>query len=79
MIRVWRRTLLYVLRNVCCVVRFSRAVRDLNETRASDVFVVNFGAYYEETPEGDETFKEIVFPMLDEMAEIGKTATVVWR
>lgn len=51
----------------------------MNETRASDVFVVNFGAYYEETPEGDETFKEIVFPMLDEMAEIGNTATVVWR
>eukprot|EP00752_Nemacystus_decipiens_P008399 g7509.t1 len=58
---------------------FSRAAKDFNETRASDVFVVNFGAHYEETPEGDETFKATVFPVLAEMAEIGKTATVVWR
>ena len=65
--------------HTCLVHRFSRAVKDFNETRASDVFVVNFGAHYEETPEGDEAFKGVVFPILDEMAEIGKTATVVWR
>ena len=61
------------------VIRFSRAIKDFNETRASDVFVVNFGAHYHETPEGDRDFKDAVLPMLDEMAEIGKTATVVWR
>eukprot|EP00752_Nemacystus_decipiens_P008398 g7508.t1 len=58
---------------------FTRALKDFNETRPSDVFIVNFGAHYHETPEGDQEFKDAVFPMLDEMAEVGKTATVVWR
>ncbi|CAM9694243.1 unnamed protein product [Scytosiphon promiscuus] len=57
----------------------SRAVLDYNETRASDVFVVNFGAHYPATPEGDEEFKQAVFPLLDEMAVLGETATAVWR
>lgn len=43
------------------------------------MFVVNFGAHYRNTTEGDEEYKEVVFPMLDEMAEVGKTATVIWR
>lgn len=59
--------------------RFRRAIADFNETRASDIFVINFGAHYHETPEGDQQFKDAVFPILDEMAEVGKTATVVWR
>lgn len=59
--------------------RFSRAVLDYNETRASDVFVVNFGAHYPATPEGDEEFKEDIFPLLDDMAVVGETATVIWR
>ncbi|CBN77628.1 expressed unknown protein [Ectocarpus siliculosus] len=56
-----------------------RALRDYNETRASDVVVVNFGAHYRSTPEGEESFKRDVSSILDDMAEIGETATVVWR
>ena len=59
--------------------RFTKALKDFNDTRASDIIVVNFGAHYHETPEGDQQFKDAVFPILDEMAEVGKTATVVWR
>lgn len=58
-------------------VRFNTAVRDYNETRASDVYVVNFGAHYR--PYKDEEFKEGIFALLDDMAELGKTATVIWR
>lgn len=58
---------------------FTKALKDFNDTRASDIIVVNFGAHYHETPEGDQQFKDAVFPILDEMAEVGKTATVVWR
>lgn len=73
--------------SIVCVVRgmhgytcrFFKAVSEYNETRASDVFVVNFGAHYHETPEQDVKFKEAVFPILDAMAELGNSATVVWR
>jgi len=56
-------------------------VRDYNETRASDVFVVNFGAHYHYPPGNnqDEQFKADVAPILDAMAELGDKATVVWR
>ncbi|CAM9467212.1 unnamed protein product, partial [Hapterophycus canaliculatus] len=53
------------------------AVRDYNETRKSDVYVVNFGAHY--NAQSDEKFKEDVFPLLNDMAKLGETATVVWR
>ncbi|CAN0086191.1 unnamed protein product [Ectocarpus sp. 12 AP-2014] len=56
-----------------------KALRDYNETRASDVVVINFGAHYRSTPEGEESFKRDVSSILDDMAEIGETATVVWR
>ncbi|CAM9461906.1 unnamed protein product, partial [Ectocarpus fasciculatus] len=57
----------------------SRAVSDFNETRASDVFVVNFGGHYHDFPEEDDSFKRDVFPILDEMAVLGEKATVIWR
>ncbi|CAN0265984.1 unnamed protein product [Scytosiphon promiscuus] len=56
-----------------------RAMRDYNETRPSDVIVVNFGGHYHDGPEDEEVFKSHVFPILDDMAELGKQATVVWR
>ncbi|CAM9982085.1 unnamed protein product [Ectocarpus fasciculatus] len=58
---------------------FKRAMKDYNETRASDLVVINFGARYHNTAEGDEAFKRDVFSVLDDMAEVGETATVVWR
>eukprot|EP00903_Cladosiphon_okamuranus_P013413 g12497.t2 len=58
---------------------FNKAVRDYNETRPSDVFVVNFGGHYHFTPEEDERFKADMSPILDSMAELGEKATVVWR
>lgn len=54
-------------------------MRDNNETRASDVYVVNFGAHYRGTPEGDFMFKQEIPPLLDSMAKLGDKATVVWR
>ncbi|CAB1114035.1 unnamed protein product [Ectocarpus sp. CCAP 1310/34] len=57
----------------------TRAVSDFNETRASDIFVVNFGGHYHDFPEEDDSFKRDVFPILDEMAVLGEKATVVWR
>ncbi len=61
--------------------RFQRAVREVNETRESDVFVVNFGAHYHYAPgkNEDEQFKTDIAPILDAMAELGDKATVVWR
>lgn len=59
--------------------RFDKAVSEYNETRASDVFVVNFGAHYHHTELDEEAFKTDVFPILDAMAELGRNATVVWR
>ncbi|CAN0116211.1 unnamed protein product [Scytosiphon promiscuus] len=53
------------------------AVRDYNETRASDVYVVNFGAHYRAY--NDDKFKRDMFSLLDDMAKLGETATVVWR
>ncbi|CAM9472212.1 unnamed protein product [Ectocarpus sp. 4 AP-2014] len=57
----------------------TRAASDFNETRASDIFVVNFGGHYHDFPEEDDDFKRDVFPILDEMAVLGEKATVVWR
>lgn len=59
--------------------RFEKAVRDFNGTRASDVYVVNFGAHYHLTPEDDASFKSDTASLLDSMAELGDNATVVWR
>ena len=59
--------------------RLHRAVLDYNETRASDIFVVNFGAHYHDNPEDDAKFRAHVSPILDAMAELGEHATVVWR
>lgn len=56
-----------------------RAVSDFNQTRASDIFVINFGAHYHDTAEADESFKADVAPILDDMARLGETATVIWR
>ena len=73
------RVVVYV--GCAAAARFTQAVRDYNETRASDVFVVNFGAHYNFPPGEDdnEKFKADVFPILDAMAELGDKATVVWR
>lgn len=64
---------------VCC--RFARALTNYNGTRPGDVFVVNFGAHYRDTPEEDENFRREVFPVLDEMAKFGEEedVTMVWR
>ncbi len=61
--------------------RLAKALLDFNETRASDVFVVNFGGHYHYPPGNneDEKFKAQVFPVLDALAELGEKATVVWR
>lgn len=59
--------------------RFERALSDYNGTRPGDVFVVNFGPHFHNTPEGDQLFKDMVFPVLDEMAALAGEATMVWR
>lgn len=59
--------------------KFLRALRDYSETKADDVYVVNFGAHYHGTPEGDAKFKRDIGPLLESMAEVGEKATVVWR
>eukprot|EP00904_Undaria_pinnatifida_P001882 jgi/Undpi1/11695/HiC_scaffold_36.g13990.m1 len=56
-----------------------RVVADFNTTSASDIFVVNFGAHYHATPEGDAKFRAYMAPILDDMARLGETATVMWR
>ncbi|CAN0416926.1 unnamed protein product, partial [Ectocarpus fasciculatus] len=56
-----------------------KAASDFNETRASDVFVVNFGGHYHDIPEDDEEFKTDMIPVLEDMAVLGEKATVVWR
>lgn len=50
-----------------------------NETRPSDVYVVNFGAHYKEYGEENEMFKKHTSALLDRMGEVSETATVVWR
>ena len=59
--------------------RLERVVADFNTTSASDIFVVNFGAHYHATPEGDAKFRAYMAPILDDMARLGETATVMWR
>lgn len=54
-------------------------MRDYNETRPSDIVVVNFGGHYHDIPEDDEKFKQDVFPILDDLAELGKNVTAIWR
>ncbi|CAM9780401.1 unnamed protein product [Ectocarpus sp. 6 AP-2014] len=56
-----------------------KAASDFNETRASDVFVVNFGGHYHDIPEDDEEFKTDMIPVLQDMAVLGQNATVIWR
>ncbi|CAN0195212.1 unnamed protein product, partial [Ectocarpus sp. 4 AP-2014] len=56
-----------------------KAASDFNGTRASDVFVVNFGGHYHDLPEDDEEFKTDMIPVLQDMAVLGESATVVWR
>lgn len=66
---------------LCLDCRFTNALSDYNGTRPGDVFVVNFGAHYRETPEGDEQFRNEVFPILEDMARFGgeEDVTMVWR
>lgn len=52
---------------------------DFNETRPSDIYVVNFGAHYHEDPGGEDLFRSEVSLLLDDIAEIADSATVVWR
>lgn len=59
--------------------RVERSLSDFNETRSSDVFVINFGAHYHDTPEGDASFKHDTAHVLDDMARFGEAATMVWR
>eukprot|EP00904_Undaria_pinnatifida_P001824 jgi/Undpi1/11642/HiC_scaffold_36.g13937.m1 len=54
-----------------------RAVSDFNETRSSDIFVVNFGAHYDDTVEDESNFQVATAALLDEMAKLGETATWV--
>ena len=61
------------------VYRVERSLSDFNETRASDVFVINFGAHYHDTKEGDAEFKIDMAHVLDDMARFGEAATMVWR
>eukprot|EP00904_Undaria_pinnatifida_P008201 jgi/Undpi1/4510/HiC_scaffold_18.g07864.m1 len=56
-----------------------RAVADFNTTSVSDIFVVNFGAHYHDTAEGDASFRAEMAPILHDMARLGETATVIWR
>ena len=59
--------------------RLSKVIADFNETRASDIFVINFGAHFPDDVEGEEKFKRETASVLDDMATLGETATVVWR
>ena len=59
--------------------RLKRAVADFNTTSVSDIFVVNFGAHYHDTAEGDASFRAEMAPILHDMARLGETATVIWR
>lgn len=61
------------------IYRVERSLSDFNETRASDVFVINFGAHYHDTKEGDAEFKIDMAHVLDDMARFGEAATMVWR
>lgn len=56
-----------------------KVLADFNETRASDIFVINFGAHFPGTAEGEEDFKLEVSRVLEDMATLGERATVVWR
>ncbi|CAN0474823.1 unnamed protein product [Ascophyllum nodosum] len=57
----------------------ARAAADYNETRSSDVFVVNFGAHYRETEDGEREFKEDMGNILLDMGKMSEVATMVWR
>lgn len=59
--------------------RLIRALRDFNETRASDVIIVNFGAHYHDNDEDDERFRLDMGYLLDQMGAIADNATVIWR
>lgn len=64
----------------CCMDRrLSRVTADFNGTRASDIYVINFGAHFHDTPKGDEDFKRDASALLDGMARLGERATVIWR
>ncbi|CAN0365743.1 unnamed protein product, partial [Ascophyllum nodosum] len=57
----------------------ARAAADYNETRSSDVFVVNFGAHYHETEDNEREFKEDMGNILLDMGKMSEVATMVWR
>lgn len=63
----------------CLWSRLERAVADFNTTRPSDIFVVNFGAHYPDTPEDEEVFRRDIAAVLESMAQLGETATAIWR
>ena len=54
-------------------------MEDFNETRSSDVYVVNFGAHYHETEHDERQFKEDVGSILIDMGKMSEVATMVWR
>lgn len=61
------------------IIRVERSLSDFNETRASDIFVINFGAHYHDTPEGEARFRFDTTRVLNDMARFGDTATMIWR
>ena len=52
---------------------------DFNETRSSDVYVVNFGAHYHETEQDERQFKEDMGNILIDMGKMSEVVTMVWR
>lgn len=59
------------------LLRLEMAVADFNETRASDVFIINFGPHFQAYQEDE--FRRKTAILLDAMGELADRATVVWR
>lgn len=65
--------------NTSHIERLANALADFNTTRSSDIFVVNFGGHYHDSADDTEKFKREVGALLMDMAELGESATVIWR
>lgn len=68
--------------NLVSLFRLEMLVSDFNETRPSDVYVVNFGPHYHGNPDGDgsdDEFRPHMSAVLDAMGKVADVATVVWR
>lgn len=59
--------------------RLTRILRDFNETRPSDIIVVNWGAHYHDTPDQESLFREDMKSVLDAVGNMSNEATMVWR